>query len=227
MLNVDTRIKNEIERATKAESGLSVRIKTIEDYNIDTRVKQIESDLPSEVNRAKKAEEGLDKKIDATKGELQGEIEEHNGRISAIEVLELSNVINELKATVGKLTKNIVVLELDKGFNITYTEIVDNATVEVSTNNLQLGDNKVNVETSYTFGQPTTKTNECTVVVAEDGTLTSDGVTVNINESYTVVETRDEKEGDATYTLKGDITVSISGTHKNPLVTVGGSLESG
>ena len=46
----------EEERATNAENELSTRIKTIEDYDIDSRVKQLEIDLPAETSRAQEEE---------------------------------------------------------------------------------------------------------------------------------------------------------------------------
>ena len=49
----------EEERATKAENELSTRIKTIEDYDIDSRVKQLEIDLPAETRRAQEEENNL------------------------------------------------------------------------------------------------------------------------------------------------------------------------
>ena len=53
----------EEERATKAENELSTRIKTIEDYDIDSRVKQLEIDLPTETSRAQEEENNLLKKF--------------------------------------------------------------------------------------------------------------------------------------------------------------------
>ena len=53
----------EEERATKAENELSTRIKTIEDYDIDSRVKQLEIDLPAETSRAQEEENNLLKKF--------------------------------------------------------------------------------------------------------------------------------------------------------------------
>ena len=60
---MESTVSSEINRATKAENELSVRIKTIEDYDIDNRVKQLEIDLPAETSRAQEEENNLLKKF--------------------------------------------------------------------------------------------------------------------------------------------------------------------
>ena len=60
---LESTVSSEITRATKAENELSVRIKTIEDYDIDNRVKQLEIDLPAETSRAQEEENNLLKKF--------------------------------------------------------------------------------------------------------------------------------------------------------------------
>ena len=56
---LEEKIYAEEKRAIEVENELSVRIKTIEDYDIDSRVKQLEIDLPAETSRAQKEENNL------------------------------------------------------------------------------------------------------------------------------------------------------------------------
>lgn len=56
-------VNAEEKRAIEVENALSARIKTIEDYNIDDRVKQLENNLPAEEKRAKDEEKRIEENL--------------------------------------------------------------------------------------------------------------------------------------------------------------------
>lgn len=95
---LESTVSTEITRATKAEDELSARIETIEFYDIDSRVKQLEINLPAEKERA----EGEEKRI---KDKLAQEIEDRIASESAMSVviLELQEKINQLEETIKEL----------------------------------------------------------------------------------------------------------------------------
>ena len=116
----------EEERATKAENELSTRIKTIEDYDIDSRVKQLEIDLPTETSRAQEEENNLLKKfadytttVDleenyATKSSLNDYTKTNNlndvvNVLSCIQAMQAK--IEELEGTIEQLKSYHVVEE--------------------------------------------------------------------------------------------------------------------
>ena len=116
----------EEERATKAENELSTRIKTIEDYDIDSRVKQLEIDLPAETRRAQEEENNLLNKFTdytttvdleenyATKSSLNDYTKTNNlndvvNVLSCIQAMQAK--IEELEGTIEQLKSYHVVEE--------------------------------------------------------------------------------------------------------------------
>ena len=95
---LESEVSTEITRASQAENKLSARIETIEFYDIDNRVKQLEIDLPDEKERAEDEEKGI-------KDKLAQEIEDRIASESAMSVviLELQEKINQLEETIKEL----------------------------------------------------------------------------------------------------------------------------
>lgn len=105
--NIDTRIANEIKnreddvdaeekRAIEAENKLFARIETIENYDIDSRVKQLEINLPAEKERAEGEEKRIEKK-------LNQEIEYRTAQINGLnqEAKQNRNRIIDLESKVS------------------------------------------------------------------------------------------------------------------------------
>jgi hypothetical protein len=132
--DIDDRIKTEIEDRKNADTLIretvasitGYKFETISDENSDTN---IDNRIKNEITRATAAEGTLDKKIDDTKTALQEEIDadvkvETDRAILKEEELEgkitvNANDIKSLTDTITELRKNIVILELDKGYQIT------------------------------------------------------------------------------------------------------------
>lgn len=192
----------EEQRATKAEGELSARIKTIEDYKINTRVNKIETDLPAEVSRAKKAEEALQAQITA----LVSKVETLQKDVVVLELpnCEIHNETVSQEYIVGSESKIVTVtVNVAKGTmaeentvaNVTVGEIQDTMGVTIS----QLGALSGTKEIVYILGE--TKTIETSSVTNQDGSITETTTTTP-------------------YTHKLPITVVVSGGHKEPSVSV-------
>lgn len=108
----ETDVDAEEKRAIEVENALSARIKTIEDYKIDDRVKQLENNLPAEEKRAKdeekRIEENLIQEIKDRTAQIDGinkEAKENRNRIEQLEnkIKELGETIRMLSETIDKL----------------------------------------------------------------------------------------------------------------------------
>lgn len=196
------KIVDEKERATEKEEELSARIKTIEDYNINTRVNEIETEFPKEVSRAKEAEEALQSQIatlESTIDSLQ----------KAVVVLELPNceIHNETVSQeyiVGDESKFVTIsIHAQKG-----TMTVGNVAAIVTVNELQ---NSMDVTISQ-FGV-LSGSKEIIYTLGQTETIDTSSVT-NQDGSTTVTKTT------TPYTHKLPITVIVSGGHKTPSVSV-------
>lgn len=92
------------------------------DKDVTTEGGNIHTRIVNEITRATTAEETLDNKIDDTKTELQKEIDADvkvETDRAELKEKELEENITILTNTITELRKNIVVLELDKGYQIT------------------------------------------------------------------------------------------------------------
>ena len=266
-LSIHARIKNEIAdriadvnaeetRATTRENDIEKKLTTITGYDfsedLTTEGGSIHTRIVNEITRATAAEGTLDKKIDDTKIALQKEIDDdvkvETDRAIAKET-ELNNTIITLTDTITELRKNIVILELDKGYQITAPTIENSyeegtlSTVSLkdfsmTSENLVIGDNNVAVKFSgfdiEGIEYPFNVEQEFNVIVDDFGEVKFENpviIPVEITDTITNTEV-DEETGDTIQidttvpVILGSITLNLIGNHKKQTLGINYNIES-
>ena len=266
-LSIHTRIVNEIadriadvnaeeKRATDKENDIVKKLTTITGYDYSDVVTDeggnIHTRIVNEITRATAAEGTLDKKIDDTKKELQEEIDAdvkvETDRAIAKET-ELNNTIIVLTDTITELRKNIVILELDKGYQITAPTIeksyeegtLSTASLKdfsMTSENLAIGENEVAVKFSgfdiEGVEYPFNVEHNFNVIVDDFGEVKFENpviIPVEITDTITKPEI-DEETGeiiqiDTTVpVILGTITLNLTGNHKKQTLGINYNIES-
>lgn len=254
--NIDTRIDNEIKDRTNADTLIRETVASITGYDFDKDVTteggNIHTRIVNEITRATAAEGTLDNKIDDTKTALQKEIDAdvkvETDRAIAKET-ELNNTIITLTDTITELRKNIVILELDKGYQITAPTIeasyeegtLSTASLKdfsITSENLVLGDNEVAVKFSgfdiEGVEYPFNVEHNFNVIVDDFGEVKFENpviIPVEITDTITKPEV-DEETGDIIQiettvpVILGSITLDLTGNHKKQTLGINYNIES-
>lgn len=261
--NIDDRIKTEIKDRTDADTLISETVASITGYDFDKDVTteggNIHTRIVNEITRATAAEETLDKKIDDTKTALQKEIDddvkvETDRAILKEEELEGKITVNaddikSLTDTITELRKNIVILELDKGYQITAPTIeasyeegtLSTASIKdfsITSENLVIGDNEVAVKFSgfdiEGVEYPFNVEHNFNVIVDDFGEVKFENpviIPVEITDTITKPEV-DEETGDIIQidttvpVILGSITLNLTGNHKKQTLGINYNIES-
>ena len=241
--NADTLIHETVASITGYE------FEKISDENSDTN---IDNRIKNEITRATDRENALDKKIDDTKIALQEEIDADvkvETDRAALKEKELEENITILTNTITELRKNIVVLELDKGYQITAPTIeksyeegtLSTASLKdfsITSENLVLGDNEVAVKFSgfdiEGVEYPFNVEHNFNVIVDDFGEVKFENpviIPVEITDTITKPEV-DEETGDIIQiettvpVILGSITLGLTGNHKKQTLGINYNIES-